>query len=558
MNHITISRKLLVQNTVALSAIFVVLGFLIYVGTEGRSSLETVNGVGRELAWAGKQIAQPLGQLRERSLSLVLAPNQTARAAVEKDIDPLVQRLDSDFTRWKTELPDSMQMRYDDMYSSWLRYKTYLKETRDYVAEGYREAAFINVVGPERAQFIDLSAKVADMLEAASDVGGKIYQRNAQATDWALGLALVIGIGFAILAAVLAVIITRGITRPVSELTRTMSQLANDNLEVDIPGLERGDELGGMAKAVEVFRDNQRHIRELQVEREKQQKQQAERADAVERLTQAFEERVTEVLRIVDTASDELDTEAASMVVVSTQSMERAGTIASATRTTSENVESIASSAEQLSSSIGEIGRQVGESADLANQAEQATRQSSTQVQDLAASAERIGEVVALINDIADQTNLLALNATIEAARAGDAGKGFAVVANEVKSLARQTAQATEDISSLITNIQNATNSTVEAIDQTTDRITKMTEISIVVSRAVDQQTSATEDIVRSIQETSDATKDIASSIDDVSQGATETEGTAQRVKGQASNLLDRSRSLRVVVDDFLVDVRNA
>ena len=267
------------------------------------------------------------------------------------------------------------------------------------------------------------------------------------------------------------------------------------------PGIGRGDEIGAMAATVQIFKDNAVRIRGLeQAEAEAQARAAAERRAAMENIASDFERSVTGIVRSVSTAAAGMQTTAQSMTATASDASARAATVGAASQRSSDNVGTVASAAEELSSSVNEISRQVARSSEIASKAVGDAERTNATVGALSTGAEKIGEVVKLIHSIAAQTNLLALNATIEAARAGDSGRGFAVVASEVKALANQTAKATEEISAQVAAMQASTSEAVASIGGITETIAQMSEITVSISTAVEQQGDATREIARNIQ----------------------------------------------------------
>ena len=359
-----------------------------------------------------------------------------------------------------------------------------------------------------------------------------------------------------VIGAAMAFMIGTAIANPITNMTSSMNELASGNKTIEIPGTGRGDEIGDMAEAVQVFKDNMIKADNLAAEQEAARAEREKHAQEVERLTHQFDSDVSGVIETVAAAATEMDSTATSMSHTADETSGQATQAAGASEQASANVQTVASAAEELSSSIGEISRQVAESTTIANTAVQEVEDANHQVQGLANAAQKIGEVVALITDIADQTNLLALNATIEAARAGEAGKGFAVVASEVKNLANQTAKATEEISSQIGGIQGATQDAVHAIDSIGGIISKMSEISSTIASAVEEQGAATSEIARNVEEASTGTAEVSSNVANVNHAAQETGQAAGTVREAAQDLSTQTENLRGIVETFLTDVR--
>ncbi len=379
------------------------------------------------------------------------------------------------------------------------------------------------------------------------------YQRSTVIEVIAIaGIGILVGAGLASLIAI------GFVARPVGRLTQTMKDLAGGDTAIEVPAADRRDEIGDMARAVVVFRENAIRASEAEAAKRADEAQREERRRALETLTKSFGETMDQVVRTLSGTATEMQASAETMSRLSSSTEARSSTVAQASHTTSSNVQTVAAAAEELSSSIGEIGRQVAESAKVAQRAVDEANRTDQSVQSLADGAQKIGEVVRLINDIASQTNLLALNATIEAARAGEAGKGFAVVASEVKSLANQTAKATEEIAAQIQGIQSATQAAVEAIGGITRTIGEMSHISTGIASAVEQQDAAAREIAQNVQMAAAGTDEVSSNIAGVRESVTETGAAARAVLVAAEGLARHSSTLECQVGDFLVRVEAA
>jgi methyl-accepting chemotaxis protein len=349
------------------------------------------------------------------------------------------------------------------------------------------------------------------------------------------------------------------LANPVVGMTDSMGVLAGGDLDADIPSQDRTDEIGEMAAAVQVFKENAIRVKQMEEEAREQEKRAAEeKTRLMNQMADDFQASVGGVVQTVSSASTELQSSAQSMTAISEETSSQATAVAAASEEASTNVQTVASAAEELSSSISEISRQVSQSTSIAGSAVNAAGEADEMIQGLAMSAQKIGEVVALITDIADQTNLLALNATIEAARAGEAGKGFAVVASEVKNLANQTAKATEEISSQIGGIQGATQDSVKAIQGITKTIGEISEISSAIAAAVEEQGAATSEIARNVEQAAAGTGEVSSNIQGVTQAAAEAGSTSAQVLGAANELSEQSELLKTEVDKFMEQVRKA
>jgi len=388
----------------------------------------------------------------------------------------------------------------------------------------------------------------SDLISSANEIGN-----NA-------GNAFMLMLGTTIVLLIVTVIfvtaIIRGITKPIGSMTDAMTVLAGGDKEVEIEGADRGDEIGSMAKAVEVFKENMIKADQLATAQAKENEAKEKRAIALEKMAKEFEGSVTESLGKVSTAANMMRSTADGMSSIADETSSRSTAVAAAAEEASTNVQTVASASEELSSSISEISRQVSQSTQIASEAVNEVHGANEKVQGLAKAANKIGEVVALITDIADQTNLLALNATIEAARAGDAGKGFAVVASEVKNLATQTAKATEEISTQIGGIQGATQEAVEAIDSIGGVISKISEITSAIAAAVEEQGAATQEIARNVEQAAAGTSDVTSNIVQVTQSASDTRESAEEVLRSVDSLTSESTRLNKQVEGFLKGIK--
>jgi len=351
----------------------------------------------------------------------------------------------------------------------------------------------------------------------------------------------------------------RSISNPITRMNTVMRRLSGGELDTEVPFTTRTDEIGDMADAVQVFKDNALEVKRLEAEqKEMEARTEAQAKAAREKLAADFEAAVGGIVDSVASAATEMLASAQTLSASAAETSTRSATVAAAAEEASTNVQAVSGAAEELSSSISEINRQVSESQQVSEVAVTNVDATNQRVSQLTSAADKIGEVIALITDIAEQTNLLALNATIEAARAGEAGKGFAVVAAEVKELAGQTAKATEEIGKQIKGIQGATQETVGAIGSIGETIQQIRAVSTAISASVEQQGAATFEIARNIEQVSGGVGEVTSTIAGVSSTAQETGAASTQLVAAANELSKQSEMLRGEVDRFLSGVRAA
>jgi len=501
-------------------------------------------------------ILDSLHRIRVRMIWVVEAGNPEARAEHAAKIAEYEAFID---TEWKTYISRSLNSGEKALTDRFSAEMALVRGDRARVAELLKAGDSVTARG-----LVDMNGEgaVTDTLKAlqASQIGVAkdefLAAENIYDSTFATSLTIImVGLAAALLVTML---IGRSITVPVAASIRVMERLARDDISVEVTGQDRGDEVGDIARSVQVFKQNAIDKKRMEAEAEASKvRAEIDRKAEMDRLAGEFEAGVAGVVNNVAGASGELEHTAQAMSALASQVAAQASAVAAASEEAATNVQTVAAATEELSSSVAEIGRQVSESARVSRNAVEEAAHTDSIVRGLSEAAGRIGEVINLINDIASQTNLLALNATIEAARAGEAGKGFAVVANEVKNLANQTAKATEEIGQQITAVQTETSRAVDAIHSVSATIGRIDEISSAIASAVEEQSAATQEIARNVEEAARGTHEVSSNISGVTSAAGETGTASQTVLDAARRLTGESGVLRSSVSDFVARVRN-
>ena len=509
-------------------------------------SLVGVNGMGHIEAgmknvYEGRTVT--LGELAtvQSKLQRLGALMSSGAAEQTDETDALNHAIDDLLTKYaQSDMGTEEKQKLNDL-------QTALKNYRSRIGE----------MGGGREHFASAMDLLGDLMQMQIGLGSSEFQKAEDVSSRSSMTIMVFGLLALLGGAGLGVAVSRSVTVPMASTLETMTQLVNGNTNVGVQGCERRDEIGSIARAVEVFKQNAVEKIRLETEQHNHQ-QQAEKLkhDAMEKLATNFEGSIKSVVQSVTVASSEMNGTAQSLQSVSMDVKNRASTLSIASAQAAGNVQTVAAAAEELTASIGEISAQVRGAAGTAEDAVRQAQQTDEIVRGLAASTQRIGEVVELINLIAGQTNLLALNATIEAARAGEAGKGFAVVAGEVKNLANQTARATSEIAEQIGAVQSGTDSAVAAIRDILKTIETISSISSAIASAVEQQGAATQEIAINIDQAYMGTQEVSHNVGALTEAATESGHCAELVLNIADKLSGQSRILGEQVDVFVHRIR--
>ena len=487
------------------------------------------------------------------------AADQDAWESLVKALVPVQTSMASSWSAYRATVdrPDERR-EADAVVASWHAFTSLGAHILDLEQTGFGDQAQALVQGQFRklcADFRDhLNASMAYQARQTRNAELRSTRVAASSHHWILAASIVatavcLALGWALI---------RSVSAPITRMSAAMRRLAERDMQVTIPETGRTDEIGGMAVAVQVFKDKMIEADRLSAEQRLEQAAKENRGARVNELLQAFETRIGSTVAVLATASAEMEQTASAMNNNAAQTNTQAVAVARAAETSSLGVQTAAAASEQLARSITEINRQIAATVALTGRAIGSVRRTDEIVHTLAESASRIGKVVELITGIAGQTNLLALNATIEAARAGDAGKGFAVVASEVKNLAQQTARATEEIAAHIAQVRQASHGAVDAMGEIGGLIEEVGAVTASVAAAVEEQGAATAEIARNVQQTAVGTRDVTSHIAGVSSAANDTGAAADQVLSAAGDLSRQAERLSGEVSSFIASVRAA
>jgi len=558
------NTKIIVRLGAMLGAMLVLMAGLAAVGVLGMAGVqESLRTVYEDRVVPLEQLGEIQSDYYQVRIAVVDAINANNADAINKDAETIGAKVDHANKLWKDYLNSNLSS--DERALADQTQKTFdgYDGVRGRVLATLQSGDFAggkalakSEGGPTLAALMANIGKLkqlqVDVAKTEHEKAGVSYETDRMSMFGGLAVALV-------LASLVGWIVGRSITNPLRRIIDVMQALTSGDLAVAVGGVERKDEVGEVARSVEVFKQGLVETERLRKEQEESKKHnEAERRQAMLDLADRFESSVGGVVEGVSSAATELQATAQSMSATAEQTTRQSTAVAAASEETTQNVQTVASATEELSASIGEITSQVNESTRIVGDAVVQANTTNEKVRGLAEAAQRIGDVVRLINDIAGQTNLLALNATIEAARAGEAGKGFAVVASEVKTLATQTARATEEIAAQVRAIQEATASSADAIAGIAGTINRVSEISTAIASAVEEQGAATQEISRNVQQAAQGTQEVSANIGGVTEAASQTGHAAKQVLESAGELSKNGAVLRTQVQEFLRMVRAA
>lgn len=542
----------------------VILLITLFLGIFSLTQIAIIDGLAARTRDLWLPMTETLGEIkfvsmryRQIEATLILQTEPEAKAREAATLQKLIAEVAQDFTKYRALLAtDAERNESDSLQQQWAHYLQLSQEMIELAKDKDNHPAVARYTGDLRSNFNQYFAELQKTIDHAvgeGEASGKQAASTYQsARIWVAGLIL---LAF-LLCFLCGSLMVTGISTPITLMTETMKRLASRDWSVEIPGADRRDEIGSMAGAVKVFKDNMVNGEAMQREQESERASRQRRADTIESLTTDFEQVGSVLIRNVHGAADDLRKTASVMGHMTENTENCASKVDQAANMASSNVSTVAAATEELAASIAEIAQLVTRSNEVARTARGKAEASNDAVQGLSNSAKQIGDVVQLITDIAAQTNLLALNATIEAARAGDAGKGFAVVANEVKSLATATARATEDISARINAIQSESQSTAETIADIVGIILSLDEMTGAVAAAVEEQNAATAEIAQNVNGAARSTADVCQNVATMMNIAHETKQSTKELVVSAHIMAGLSTEMDQKISDFSAKMR--
>lgn len=565
------------------------LGIIVALFISG-DSIYALNKIGKDIhaiAYKNLPVTEKISQISNHQMQQAIYLERTIRYLLEAKTDPAykkqVEKYEGRIQLYSAQVTQESQSAidllntfiqnshnaYDQKYAAEIKntiekaykihdqYDVKIEQSIALLKSGKEDEAFETLKELENIEENlnkTLSALTNDLIDSAKKRAISAETKEKQI----LFVLVMIVLSSTVISSIIGIIIIRSIVKPLSKVQGAMSELASGNLEVEIPEHKTRDEILDLVKALEVFKEGaieQKRLAEIQASEDRAK---AERAEKIQKMVSDFDEKASELLGSLAASAEEMEATSNSMSALAEETSTQASTVASAATEAGASVQTVASAATELSASIREIATQVQKSEESTKEASISADITKSKMNELSSAVEKIGSVAELITGIAEQTNLLALNATIEAARAGDAGKGFAVVASEVKSLANETAKATQDIIETIQEVQNQTIESSDAVSRIVAIISDVSSVTTSVAAAIEEQSAATDEISRAVQEASNGTAEVNRNIQDVSHAAADSGKSASEVLSVARDLSQRSEGMRTEISAFLEGIRTA